>query len=193
MIIKQGTWSSMQSLSWRALHRKRNCKQSEKNSLIFEWKTLRKLWKPLMNEKKTVQSIFVICINYLCLTVSWDQAVIQPRFCAWGGAKTPLLKISCGWKTASSKQARPGTFLRLSLTFHVLCSADRTSGGITTYTQLSSQCLFWSPSLDPLCRWLSTKGLLTQFRACSCFSSVAANNDWRNLKANMQWMRLAKE
>lgn len=164
---------------------------------IFEWKTLGKLWKPLTSEKKMVQSIFDMCINYLCLTMSWDQAVIQPCLCLGGckdlRAKTPLLKISRGWKTASSKQARPGTYLSLSLTFHVLCSADRTLGGITTYTQPSSQCLLWTLSLAPVCRWLSTKGLLILFRACPCFSGVAANNDWTNLKANVQWMKLAKE
>lgn len=168
-----------------------------KIALLLNGRTLRNLWKPLTSEKKTVQSIFDICINYLFLTMSWDQAVIQPCSCAWGckdlRAKTPSLKISCGWKTASSKQARPGTFLSPSLTLRVLCSADGTLAGITAYTQPSSQCLLWSSSLASVCRWLSTKGLLIQFRACSCFSSVAANNDWTNLKANLQWMRLAKE
>lgn len=68
-MIKQGTWCSMQSHSWRALQRRRDCEQSEKNSFIFEWKTLRKLWKALMSGKKTVQFIFDIRINYLCLSM----------------------------------------------------------------------------------------------------------------------------
>lgn len=100
-------------------------------------------------------------------------------------AKTSLLKIARGWGTASAKQARLGTFLSIS------CSVSSWEKfGRHHHTEVSSRCLLWSPSLASLCRWLRTKGLMSQFGACSCFFSAVTNNDCTNLKANMQWKKL---
>lgn len=137
--------------------------------------------------RKRFSPFFVICINYLCLTMSWDQAGILPCFCAWRAARsrTSFLKIPCGWRTAPSKQTRPGTLLGIS------CSVSSWEEfGWHHHTQVGSRCLLWSPSLSSLCRWLRTKGLVGQFRARSWFFSAVTNNDCTNLKANMQWKKL---
>lgn len=89
-------------------------------------------------------------------------------------AKTSLLKISCGWRAASSKQARPG---------HISCSVSSWEEfGWHHHIQVSSRCPLWSPSLASLCRWLRTKRWVSQFRACSCFPSAVTNNDCKNLR-----------
>lgn len=61
---------------------------------------------------------------------------------------------------------------------------------MAVHTQVSCRCLLWLPSLASLCRWLSTKGWVSQFKAHLCFFSAVTNNDCTNLKANTQWKKL---